>query len=338
MEKNYRIRQASSNDIDNIMSFIKNHWSPTHILANYKEFFEYEHRYGNVVNYIISEDVITNEIQAILGFIIYGKTNADIMTVMWKSIDKNNPFLGVELLEYLLKNVDRRIVASVGINKKTAGIYKYMGFTTGALEHYYRILDKRQYNIAKINHAFRIPAKETEYELIPLKQFEDLEKVFNFEAYKERNPKPYKEPWYIEKRYYKHPVYTYQVFGIKNQHGAIESIIVARILEVDGTKILRIVDFIGKVEDLNFISYEIEEVLNKGGYEYIDFYQYGIPKEIMENAGFSLKSHTTNIIPNYFEPFVPENIDINYFSTDNDGLLLFKGDCDQDRPNYFRRE
>jgi hypothetical protein len=42
-----------------------------------------------------------------------------------------------------------------------------------------------------------------------------------------------------------------------------------------------------------------------------------------------------NIIPNYFEPFVAENIDIYFFSNTNEKVYIFKGDGDQDRPNFI---
>ena len=53
--------------------------------------------------------------------------------------------------------------------------------------------------------------------------------------------------------------------------------------------------------------------------------------------GFKIKSdNSKKIIPNYFEPFIRENIIINFaykskFNRKN--FFLFKGDCDQERPN-----
>ncbi|MEA4804373.1 hypothetical protein [Acetobacterium wieringae] len=336
MKKDYIIRQANSKDIDRIMGFIKEHWSSNHILANCKEFFEYEYRYDDTVNYVIAENVISSDIGSVLGFITYGKTNSDIMLALWKSKEKKDPFLGVEVLNYLLKKEDTRIVACCGINNKTIGIYEYLGFYTGKLEHFYRLSEKKDYTIAKISDSYRIPVKEKEYQFVLLKDFHELEKVFDFTAYKNSNPKPYKEPWYIKKRYFNHLVYNYEVYGIKNKSERIESIIFTRTIEVQNKRVLRIVDFIGNIQDLNFISYEVEQLLKTCNFEYVDFYQFGISKEIMKNAGFLLKSDTKNIIPNYFEPFVQENMDIYYFTTDSEGFTIFKGDGDQDRPNFYR--
>lgn len=97
---------------------------------------------------------------------------------------------------------------------------------------------------------------------------------------------------------------------------------------------MRIVDYVGLDDDLAFLSGEIQELLEQGGYEYADFYQYGIPQDIMNAAGFIRRGEDDpNIIPNYFEPFAAENIDIHFFTSELDGFCIFKADGDQDRPN-----
>lgn len=55
----------------------------------------------------------------------------------------------------------------------------------------------------------------------------------------------------------------------------------------------------------------------------------------MYEAGFvEVNEEDGNIIPNYFEPFVQENIDIWVDSRD-DNSLFTKADADQDRPNII---
>jgi hypothetical protein len=339
-QSHIRIRKATANDIDNIMGFIKNSWLDTHILANHREFLEYQHKYQEEVTYIIAEKLDTSEIKAILGYIPYGKTNRDVMTAMWKANHSGNPFLGVEVLNYLLLNIDSRIVSCCGINKKAEAIYRYLGFQTGKLEHYYRLSNRDTFRIADIKDKTIIPINQLRgYSLVKMESFYHLKENFDFYFYKESSPKPYKEPWYLEKRYFNHPVYTYNVYGIKNLDDNIHSVLFTREVLLNGVKILRIVDFIGNTGELKYISCEIQNLIDKYNYEYIDFYQHGIDKDIMNSAGFTLKSETNNMIPNYFEPFVAENIDINYFTTGDDKILIFKGDGDQDRPNYYvRRE
>ena len=82
---------------------------------------------------------------------------------------------------------------------------------------------------------------------------------------------------------------------------------------------------------LQGISKFIEEKLTE--YEYVDFYCLGFEESYILKAGFTLREENdTNIIPNFFSPFVQENIDI-WVDSSKEGCLFFKADGDQDRPN-----
>ncbi|MDE6748858.1 MAG: hypothetical protein K2K21_07340, partial [Lachnospiraceae bacterium] len=79
-----------------------------------------------------------------------------------------------------------------------------------------------------------------------------------------------------------------------------------------------------------------DRILEELGYEYIDFYCYGISDDIMRQSGFiKRESDDVNIIPNYFEPFEARNVDIYFVSNVLDKLHLYRGDGDQDRPSSY---
>ena len=65
-------------------------------------------------------------------------------------------------------------------------------------------------------------------------------------------------------------------------------------------------------------------------------YSFGVPINLLEEAGLTNRKNEEGlIIPNYFEPFVKENVDITYAYKADDHhppIRLFKGDGDQDRP------
>lgn len=326
------IRIAIEKDISQIQNFIHINWKRDHILAKSRDFFYYEHVYQGVVNFIISVNE-KDEIDGILGYIPYGKKHRDIMTVMWMTKSKNNPFLGVEMLQYLEKACDLRTIASVGINKKTKEIYEYLGYRTGQLEHYYRLGQRKEYKIAKIYDNTILNGKRDEpYELVEINNFVELEKKYNLEK---KVIGPYKESWYIKKRYFGHPIYSYRIFGIGKN--GFEAVLFGREINIDHTKIFRIVDFLGDEKVFTHIVKAFDEIIEKNDYEYIDFYQYGIDEKILKDAGFIKKETGKNIIPNYFEPFERKNIEIYFFTSDRENIRFFKGDCDQDRPNYYRR-
>ena len=80
----------------------------------------------------------------------------------------------------------------------------------------------------------------------------------------------------------------------------------------------------------------MQELLISEKSEYIDFYQYGISKNTFRNSGFIDVEKTKIIVPNYFEPFIKKNINLNFAyksSIKNRKIYFFKGDGDQDRPN-----
>ncbi len=80
------------------------------------------------------------------------------------------------------------------------------------------------------------------------------------------------------------------------------------------------------------------EILKKYGAEYLDFYSYGIPLNILKKAGLkNKKKYKKLIIPDYFEPFVNKNINIiiGYRKFNINGKVrIFKADGDQDRPGH----
>ena len=83
------------------------------------------------------------------------------------------------------------------------------------------------------------------------------------------------------------------------------------------------------------------EILQKYKAEYLDFYSYGIPLNILKKAGLlNKKKYNKLIIPDYFEPFVNKNIEITHgyrkFSM-NGKIRIFKADGDQDRPSYDKK-
>ena len=93
------------------------------------------------------------------------------------------------------------------------------------------------------------------------------------------------------------------------------------------------VDFIGNEEVIPAMGTFLEKMLQGNEVEYIDFYCDGFDRELILRAGFSeLEENDTNIIPNYFGPFVQKNIDI-FVSSSQQGTRFTKADADQDRPN-----
>lgn len=324
------IRFANDNDTARIMAFIESDWKHGHILARDKSFFLYEHGWKDGrINFVLSEE--NGAINGILGFIPYGETNRDVMTVVWKARDDAPPATGLALLQYLKENGDVRIMASPGSAKKLKGMYRYLGYEFGRMTQWYRLHAQSSYTLASVNDN-TVPACAEEGNALRMETWEDVERHFDFEAYT-KNKKPYKEAWYIKKRYFDHPAYRYEVYGVKEQtNPRYPLLLVFRLEESQGARALRLVDCIGKCGLLAHATSLVDGLLEQHKAEYADCYEAGVEEAVFEDAGWRKVQASGNVIPNYFSPFVRENIDIWYFSTDSE-IVLFKGDGDQDRPS-----
>ena len=148
---------------------------------------------------------------------------------------------------------------------------------------------------------------------------------------------PYKDDSYLLYRYFAHPIYHYDVYGVfPTGEDTARALVVGREIDVDGTCVLRIVDYIGDRSRIPHIGSALRRLLEEKNYEFLDFMCYGLPEEDLEAAGFSRRQEQDeNIIPNYYEPFVRKNVDIVFFAKKIDGLLICKADGDQDRPNVY---
>ena len=311
------------------LSFLKKYWSPNFIYVQDNDYFHYEFSEGS--NFVIAKE--ENKITAILGFLMYEDKKGDIFNAVWKNSGKMDD--GLKCLQFLL-NAGYKSVSSCGINKKTIPIYEFLGINTGRLKHFY-ILNQEleEYNIAKISekNIKKIETKEIK-DLIEVESIDELLKLINYQELKKYNF--YKSPEYFNKRYFKHPYYKYHIL-VKSKNA--NSILVYRIVKANGGSCIRIMDFLGDEKEFNeLINYLIDKML-KEKHEYIDIYEVGIEDEILENSGFIERiEKDSNIIPNYFEPFIQKNIEIYYMSNCNSKFRMFKGDGDQDRPSIVKEK
>lgn len=328
----YKIRFANKEDIPSIMKFVDEEWKKGHILALDRELFDWQYVNNNKVNMVIGEDE-NHVLQGVLGYIPYANAaDKDFSLALWKA-KNGTAFLGVKLLSFLLKEESYKTVFCNGINMTTtAGIYSRFGFEVGKLKQWYRLCDVQDYKIAKICQK-EIPNihRDSKIQLVRIDNFSNLkkyasEKLFDVQLI------PYKSEEYIVKRYFEHPKYEYITYGLKNESEKFDAAIIVRIQECNESKVLRVIDFLGDYNHIYDITNQIEQIANEYAVEYIDMYEFGLNDYYLVDAGWLLVGADENIIPNYFSPYTQCNVEIN-ISTQNDKIVLFKGDGDQDRPN-----
>lgn len=338
-DEQYEFRIANINDIEAIMRFIEEHWKSGHIMATNRSFFEYEFlEEDGTVNFILAIDKKKGTIECLNGFLkaSHDAEHLDIWGSIWKVLDGNMGMLGAELIKRRRELAHCRCDLDVGDNPKTAiPVLKVLlkRYTT-KMNHYYMLANKEKYKIASINYIPRSSVGDVRYQVVSFSNIEEIKKRFDTTKYYECTP--YKDYWYINHRFFEHPVYKYEVYGIEINK-KVDAIFVLRKQSYEDRQAIRFVDYIGNRSLIAGIGHFLRELLDSDEKnEYIDFYCAGLEKKYIEMAGFTcLEDNDTNIIPNYFGPFLQENIDIWVDSLDKNSLFM-KADADQDRPNSIK--
>lgn len=318
------IKFAKQADIPEIMNFIDFYWKKDHILARDNAFFKYLYiTQDNRVNFALSRNE-ANQINGIIGFIPYDSHNENISLALWKALPEQNTFVGLELFDFLIENLKPVTVATLGINIETSGeIYLLYNYKIGTMKHWYRLAAADEYKIATVTDK-QIPAIQgnTCKNIVPLYRAEEIPPSFKHN----KNALP-KNKEYMNRRYFHHPIYTYQAFLFDE-----DIIVITRNQTYNHSACLRIVDILGDYTQFNRTIPFFDNYMKEKSIEYIDCYNVGLSDEVFLKAGFKDVSLGKNIIPEHFSPFESKNIDIHY-STSNENIILFKGDGDMDRPN-----
>lgn len=347
LNTNYDIHFCKKSEVTELVEFIDKYWRKDHIFVLSRELLDWQHYDGinDRYNFVIAKHRHSQEIHAILGFIPTYQFDSSISRVevwpcIWKSrADVHVKGLGVALHYYMKTNIQIETISIFGFNETTLGIHKNWNFSTGKMEQYY---------YPNPDEPEVLSANREKTDPVSSNRLGWYIRELSLEEYRNINPtaiifkhiSPYKSKNFYINRYYLHPMYTYGFLAVYYQN-EIQSIIIVRECCNDTSKCLRIVDYIGEIEHLTNIRYDLQEIMKSKKYEYIDFVNIGISPEILKAAGFiNRKDKSDTIIPHFFEPFLKANIDLDFaFKTVNPeiNVLLFKADVDQDRPSLLEK-
>lgn len=331
----YDIRLADYDEIDDIMAFIDTCWKHGHILGCDRAFFEYEMVVDGQVDFIIARRRDDRSIDGIYGFLPCSKSadKRDVWGVMWKTRDSALPLLGMELKKRLKLLLGLRTDIGVGANKTTSlPLLTFYGYYTTKLKHYYCLSGRPDYRIAVVKnhreHTYEACADATWTKLT------DMEQVRAFldpDTIDTADKRPHKDAWYFKRRFFDHPIYTYEVWGITGPAGG-RALVVTRRQPCNGSAAIRIVDYEGDQTAFAGCGAFLDMLLREA--EYVDFYFAGFDESCAEAAGMrEVTEEDGNIIPDYFHPFEPVNADIYAVGSEkNATYTFFKADGDQDRP------
>lgn len=343
-QKKYRFKLGEIKDYQLIMDFIEKHWNKEHIFLKSKDLFDWQHldKKNNRYNFVLAINKQNEDIVGLLGFIMSSIYDNEIKSpIRWGAIwkvreDTAMKGLGVCLKYYLEKNVPVSYVAGLGLSEDSKLINGKLGEEVGKLKAYYMLNEEKTIfrlagQVTDLDYSVNSPRSNKKIREI---QFDDL--CGSRKKYHNLIPE-FKSPMYYLNRYGKHPVYKYRIYEIIDGENE-KACFIMRQCEAEGAKAFTIVDYIGDGTELIGTYREFQRILKKSDCEYISFYQLGLIEEGLNKSGFRRRNDSNIVIPLYFEPIVKKNVDLDYhFITDQNNVspLIFKGDSDQDRPNYL---
>lgn len=340
--KIYDIRFCKKEELPLLINFIKNHWQSDHILVKSKKLIDFQHlnKLENVYNFIIGFNRISQEIDGIIGLIPISHYDKNLTKY-------NDAWGGIWKVRFDVKNEEISSLGShlfscfehynshgsIGMSKIALFLHKIKKYKIGVLDQYYilnkEITDFKIAQIPKLVPYTKISKKENNIGFIRIKNILDYEDFDFGETYY-----PKKSINYLYNRFSKHPIYRYEFWEIFNDISKI--IIVTRKIYLNESSIIRIVDMYGKIDQFEGLYDLFQEILKEEGSEYIDILNFGISKNVFSKIGFKkLNVKDVLIIPNYFEPFIRENKEINCAYRSQYKYVFFKADADQDRPSII---
>ena len=328
-------RLATPKDLAAIQAFIKENWSSEHIFVVDNAFFRYEMCTDDVPNFVVSE--ISGKIVGLVGFIYNQDELADseIFLVMFRVLKvEGSPALGIELIKYI-QGLTRRGVHTVGANNRVLVYYRFLGFKTGYLRHYYWLSNDRS---AREDFSLKNETVDCSFNMKPIKEKslaveisqDDIVSIVNNVDVAALHTHIKSKSFFL-KRFAAHPIYNYKFFRMPR----FRDIIVIREANANSHRVWRIVDFYGADKNFPTLCAELLKLAQSQSIAFVDLYVSGITDTEVRKSGLSSISNNF-VIPNYLEPLVMKNISISYVTSHPHEPIFFRGDCDQDRPSLAR--
>lgn len=333
-------------EYDKLVDFLKVAWNPNHSLVKSKALLDFQHldKENNAYNFIVAENQLTGQYDALVGYIPTSqydsklKENGDYWGAIWKRKDnvENDEIttIGSDVFQHIFSLPYFHTECGISLSKYAVKACKAMRYKFGFMHHYYII----NHNIRTFNIADNVtkekcldPSEKRDngWDIKPISlRNEDVNRIKPFY-------KPFKSVPFLINRYELHPIYHYDFWGLY-QNVTLKAVLVSRTIEVNNSRVLRIVDAYGKLG--GYIYNSIQTILNEGKYEYVDFLNYGIESSVFKDMGFQELDFENDklILPNYYEPFERRNVKMTVVHKGTyDDYIAFKGDSDQDRPNLL---
>ena len=341
MKNEIILKELEIQDVDKFYQIIKKNWVKKINFSKMKKVFNWQYRNKKKYNFCIA--MSKKKIIGVQGFVPmnhYDKQlpKQNLFQAFLRVIEGKYIGTSIKLHKFIEKISNANFIGVIGIDKVTHKFHQWLGFTINKMDHHVVFSEKKKiFKIAIV----RKKIYQKDINNLNSCDFIELNKKNINKLIKKNFFKPYiprKSSRFLINRYLNNPFYKYLVFSIV-QKSKPRCIIVIRPIFIKNSIVLRFVDYIGSSSYFP-LTFEIsKKLIKKYNAEYLDIYSYGISKKILKKAGYINRYNVKNlIVPNYFEPFVRENVDIFCAfktSLNKKKIKLFKGDGDGDRPSII---
>ena len=329
------VKKISKKNVFQFQNLVKNHYpKKNHILSKNKQLVNFYYNFGDQKNTNLVGLYKKKKLIAAIGLI--PTTNWDKKLkkdyfIAFLLKEKSNKTSSLSLWHYIYKKIKPNLLVSMGINLKTSGkIFEKLGKIQPFSHHYINNPTIKSKLATNLNSLKKNKVKQ--YEISELK-LEISNKIYFLPNC---NYVPEKSKNYFINKYLKNPFYNYFVINFYDNRKLVFFFICRKInIKKYNSQIIRVVDFCGQIPKDKYIKNVIEKYLIDKKIAYLDFLSFGIKDDILSKIGF-LKKSAKQKIPNYFEPFIDQDTDLNCAILNNTykkKILLVKGDGDQERPN-----
>lgn len=343
------IRFAQKTDTPQLVAFLDAHWRKEHIFVSHPALLEWQHTHPDNpdtnLTFVLAEQTCEDgatELVGVLGYMPVRRFDpsedfTEIALAIWKVRDDIHvPGLGIQMLK-TLQRMKPAMIFAVGTSDMVRPMYQALGYTVGAMDHValFNEIPPADGSIALgIPPSARAPLAAGAG--VALRDIDTVTDVQDIDSLAKAGA-PRKSWIYLLNRYINHPYYVYTLKAVIID-GTLEAVAIWRRVATPQGAILRIVDVIGNVESLSHCGAHLRDDLTAAGCDYIDLMAWGVDMSMLCAGGFVTPAQSADLIlPNYFAPFVQQNIRIELAvkcakNFTQGPVRLYRADSDQDRP------
>jgi len=335
-KENISYRIANIKDKKNILGFLKKNFNRHHFFVRNNFFFNWQHVRKNKITFGLAK--LKNDFTCVQGFVPqshYDKklSSREIYMTIASGTKSAPPGSLLRLFSFIKDQIKAKIIITSGFVPRTKLYNEKLGFKTNLMDHFFFIIDKKKYNIIKINKKINQKIKIKKGKFLELKKKDfvcnSFTKLYQYSL-------PRKSNDFIINRYLEHPIFKYKVYKVFDDHNTC--IVVIRVINIKKNCLIKIVDFIGRDIEIIKLGKLIEHLEIKYSPEIIDICSYGINTKYYKSLGlFDRRKFKDLVIPDHTSPLEKINIDlsIGYIASEKyeKCIRIMRGDGDRDRPS-----